>query len=170
MKRIYGLADPQDGVVRYVGQTGRLLCQRLGQHVENAKKNKGGNTGLRLWMRGLMAQGRRPVIVLLDQVPDERVDEAEQATIASYEGLFNVVTDGVHAPPRNWKCQPMAMPEGIEPLLGTMPDVALGARFGVSKYTVGRWRKARGIPSYAETTGDDGRIKVGEPHRRWTRA
>jgi len=54
-------------------------------------------------------------------------------------------------------------------LLGTMPDHQLGARFGVSKHTIGRWRRERGVPSYAEQTGHTGQFRKGQPHPRWSR-
>lgn len=169
MKRIYGLADPLDGAVRYVGQTKLLLCQRLGQHVANARKGAGGNGAVRIWIGAMLTAGRRPNIVLLDMVSDERADEAEVGTIAQYQNLLNVNLDCVARPPLNWRNQPAPLPEGIEPLLGTMSDEKLAKQFGTSRRSVLRWRQARGIPSYAETSGRDGKIKAGEPHRRWTK-
>lgn len=61
------------------------------------------------------------------------------------------------------------MPPEARPLLGTMSDQRLCKRFGVSKYTVARWRHRLGIPSYAEATGNDGRFRAGDPHPRWSK-
>lgn len=57
----------------------------------------------------------------------------------------------------------------IVALLGTAPDHEIARRAGVSKKRIMKERHARELPSYAERTGFDGRIKVGEPHRRWNR-
>lgn len=59
------------------------------------------------------------------------------------------------------------LPDEIIAELGTAPDHVIARRAGTSKYLIGRARAARGIPSYAQATGNDGRIRVGDPHRRW---
>lgn len=61
------------------------------------------------------------------------------------------------------------VPAAFIPALGTMPDHQLADRLGVSKHTVGRWRRARDIPSFAEATGNDGRFRSGRPHPRWSK-
>jgi hypothetical protein len=47
-------------------------------------------------------------------------------------------------------------------LLGTEPDYKIGERFGLSKRTIARARRERGIASYAERTGNNGKRKKGE--------
>lgn len=54
-------------------------------------------------------------------------------------------------------------------LLGTMPDYQLATSAGCSKYKIARLRNSLGIKSYAEITGNNGKIKKGDPHRRWAR-
>lgn len=51
--------------------------------------------------------------------------------------------------------------------LGSEPDYIIANDAGVSKFVVARYRKKMNIPSYAEKTGNNGKIKKGEPHRRW---
>lgn len=60
------------------------------------------------------------------------------------------------------------LPANCIAILGTMPDYKIAESFGVSKHRIARERTARGIKSYAEQTGNDGRIRKNEPHRRWS--
>lgn len=53
---------------------------------------------------------------------------------------------------------------------GKKPDYLIAAEFGCSKKAVISRRNKLGIPSYATQTGNTGRIKSGEPHRRWSKA
>lgn len=76
-----------------------------------------------------------------------------------------------NTPPPNmggWNRRPL--PDDVVSLLGTMPDYRLAEIAGVNKTLIRRARTSLGIPSHAETSGSNGRIRVGEPHRRWTRA
>lgn len=66
--------------------------------------------------------------------------------------------------------QPIDLPADCLARLGTAPDYVLGAEFGVDKGVIARRRKRLGIASFAERTGSNGRIRRGEPHRRWHRA
>jgi hypothetical protein len=52
--------------------------------------------------------------------------------------------------------------------LGSMPDYKLAEIAGTAKSKIAKERRRLGIPSYAAATGNDGRMRVGEPHRRWT--
>ena len=51
--------------------------------------------------------------------------------------------------------------------LGTEPDYKIAQVLGISKFVIAKHRKRMGIPSYAEATGNNGKIKTGENHRRW---
>ena len=52
---IYGLIDPRNGELRYVGQTVRLPQLRLSQHLSIAKK--GAKSYNYFWLRQLLAEG-----------------------------------------------------------------------------------------------------------------
>lgn len=52
-------------------------------------------------------------------------------------------------------------------LLGSAPDYIIAEKCGVSKFKIARERSIRGIESYAYKTGNNGRIKLGDEHRRW---
>lgn len=73
-------------------------------------------------------------------------------------------------PPNNagWNRKDIAAE--IIAMMGAMPDYRLAALAGVSKKRIMVERHRLGIASFAETSGSNGRIRVGEPHRRWTRA
>jgi hypothetical protein len=81
---------------------------------------------------------------------------------ASYDRTNNL------PPPMMGGWNKRAIPEGIVARLGTEPDYKLGIECGISKKQIMNERRARGIASYADQTGNSGRIKVGDPHRRWT--
>ena len=51
--------------------------------------------------------------------------------------------------------------------LGSMPDYKLAKMHNVSKKRIMNERKKYGIESYGKSTGNDGKIKIGETHRRW---
>lgn len=82
---------------------------------------------------------------------------------ASFDRTNNV------PPPSNGGWNRIAFSDSIVAQLGSMPDYQLAAISRTSKAAVARLRRARGIQSYAEQTGNTGRIKQGEPHRRWSR-
>jgi hypothetical protein len=63
-----------------------------------------------------------------------------------------------------------SLPDEILSRLGTMPDYKLATLAGVSKKTIARRRKERGIKPYAAITGNSGKFKVGMPHPRWSRS
>ena len=62
--KIYGLYDPKNSKIRYIGRTKRLLRKRLNEHICNAKK-KEKNKYLYTWINSLLKVGVRPKIVLL---------------------------------------------------------------------------------------------------------
>lgn len=72
-------------------------------------------------------------------------------------------------PPANGGWNKIALPNSIMAQLGTMPDYKLAEVAGVNKNKIAIERRSAGIPSYAAATGNNGRIKRGEPHRRWFR-
>jgi hypothetical protein len=223
---IYGLYDPEDEVIRYVGRTKQPLFIRLRQHIDQSRRRKYGTfkfTNPRVeWIRTLLDQGRKPHIKLLESVPIEFQRETEdqwmqqmpdlvnsgsanQGGTRSYvaewtperEALLGKVADSILAeemgitrkavtykrqclgieasydlsrmkpPPAMGGHNKITLPENIIELLGKMSDRTLGQYIGVSKYKIQRERQSRGIPSYAETTGNNGQYKDGHFPTRW---
>jgi hypothetical protein len=86
--RIYGLVDPLTHEMRWVGKCSmRYLCSRLAKHI-CAAKGRGRPLGCTGWVAGLLAQGIRPEIVALEDVPKgSGWIEAEQFWIESLRAL-----------------------------------------------------------------------------------
>jgi len=66
---IYTLSHPKTGEVRYVGKTIQSLSTRLFAHIGDSKRL---DTYCARWIRFLLAQGLKPVIEPIDQVPNEQ--------------------------------------------------------------------------------------------------
>lgn len=70
MWKVYGLIDPRDGRIRYIGCTGRKqLSARLNHHVGSATGvgKKGWDARRNRWIREVLAEGFRPTITELER-------------------------------------------------------------------------------------------------------
>lgn len=72
------------------------------------------------------------------------------------------------APPTNKGVRRVDLAAVID-RLGQASDAELASIASVSKRTIARERKARGIPSRAESAGITGKFAVGQPHPRWSK-
>jgi transposase-like protein len=86
---IYGLYDPQDGALRYIGQTTRPLWQRLSGHVSSARANGHGRPRhVTHWVRSLLQEGLKPEIRVLHQAASqEQLDTLEVKAITDARAL-----------------------------------------------------------------------------------
>jgi hypothetical protein len=75
---IYALIDPRSGQVNYIGQSNDPLS-RVMQHCASARGDKSAKAK---WIMGLRAEGLRPVVCVLQEVPREWADTAEAGWIA----------------------------------------------------------------------------------------
>lgn len=76
MVTVYGLIDPIDQELRYVGQTNRPVAVRLTQHLRNAALGKSAHVGC--WLKGLASQALLPEVVVLEESETKAAgDEAE---------------------------------------------------------------------------------------------
>lgn len=83
---IYGLVDPRNGKLRYVGKSTRGLMGRFREHEDEARCEK---THKANWLRQLLATGAHPLVKLLECVGSpEELDRAERRWIALYR-TFN---------------------------------------------------------------------------------
>ncbi len=83
---VYALSDPRDHAVHYVGMS-KNPEQRLKQHVRNAPK----------WVQGLLEQGVKPVLQVLESVPDlKTAQEREKHWIHHFEGKGFALENLVH--------------------------------------------------------------------------
>ena len=112
----------------------------------------------------------------LGTVPDSDIAReigCERKTVAYRRECLNIpacVSRKNNTPPPpmgGWNRK--KLPPEIEAQIGKLPDYVLGEMADVCKTVISRARKRLGIKSYAEATGCNGRIQVGEAHRRWSR-
>lgn len=67
--KIYVLVDPRNGQIKYVGKTSGTLEKRLKHHFYNL--HKGNNQHKRNWFNQLTKEGLKPIIEIIDEVPNE---------------------------------------------------------------------------------------------------
>jgi len=80
---IYGLIDPRNGQLRYVGQASRGMSTRLSQHLYSAKHGRGQH--LYCWLRQLLDEGHRPEVEVLEvHKTAETLDDSEIFYIAYF--------------------------------------------------------------------------------------
>lgn len=98
---IYGLADPRDGEIRYVGKA-KDPETRLDLHLcETQLRPK---THRNHWLRKLRREGIRPQLFILEQVPDTHWRESERYWIKRFrDGGHKLVNgteggEGLHNP------------------------------------------------------------------------
>ena len=124
---IYALADPDTGDVRYVGQTKRPR-RRLWLHC--SASNNRSSRRLPSWIRGLLAQDKRPVMLELERTTEP--DAAEVRWIAEYRTrgaqLLNMNDGGVTL--AQCRRSPCAVTKGKRqsPAHRILIDLALGVK------------------------------------------
>jgi len=76
---IYALMGPDDSLPRYVGRTihpkPRLSCHLTWARTGNDKSAKAD------WLRELLAEGQRPLMILLEAVPSDLANSQERTWI-----------------------------------------------------------------------------------------
>lgn len=70
---IYGLAEPETGVIRYVGKSNNPN-QRLSRHMAQSRTGK---WHAAIWVASLVAKGLRPIVVILEKVATDDWPAAE---------------------------------------------------------------------------------------------
>ncbi len=77
---IYGLFDPRNLELRYIGRTKHPASIRVSQHIHDAKKNN--ITHKDRWVNQLISEGLRPATEILEECTEDNWSEIEQAWIA----------------------------------------------------------------------------------------
>lgn len=94
---IYALCEPDTGAVRWVGTSTNPMIRR-GTHIADAKRNRGRNRAKNDWIMGLLARNLRPSLLVLESVPADSWQEAEQRWVTLYREqgapLLNVLPGG----------------------------------------------------------------------------
>lgn len=80
---IYGLTDPETGDIRYVGKT-KHSRRRMYSHRWDGRNQR---THKSYWLRSLFRRGLEPGIVILEEVTEDKWQEAEMRWIAHYREL-----------------------------------------------------------------------------------
>ena len=62
---IYGLCDPRSGELRYVGFTTQPIHKRLIAHISTTMTKRESNIHKRNWISGLLSEGLKPEVILL---------------------------------------------------------------------------------------------------------
>jgi hypothetical protein len=91
---IYGLVDPRDWEMRYIGKAVRA-AKRLASHLRDCRKRK---TPVYQWINELLAAGLLPVVVIIEVCPANvwKHHERGMIAIAREKGckLLNVAPGG----------------------------------------------------------------------------
>ena len=94
---IYGLVDPRDSSLRYIGKTHKRRELRLAEHIEDAGLGK--SRPLHLWIRELIALNLKPKIFVLRRVPpSESWEVAEREEIIRWRAFSSNQLPLVHPP------------------------------------------------------------------------
>lgn len=91
--KIYVLKHPDTLEVRYVGKTVKRLCERIGNHITNAKSSKH-NVHLSNWILKILSEGKKPIIELIEECEHSVWQEREKYWISQYPNLINLTAGG----------------------------------------------------------------------------
>lgn len=151
---IYGLADPRDGRIRYVGRTVNVdarLVAHQGARTENTAK--------RSWIAELRRAGLAPTLKQLETCTEESCGTVEQRWISRFrtagECLLNVSAGG--APRRKHAGH---MGSEIKIRLSTRQKQAFEEAAGRMRLSVSAWLRIAGMEKL-QREGDDDKKKGG---------
>jgi hypothetical protein len=89
--KIYGLVDPIDNKIRYVGKTRNTLSYRLEQHYRGSQENK---TPKMKWINNLKEENLKPLIIELEKCDENNWIERERYWINKLNDLTNSTAGG----------------------------------------------------------------------------
>lgn len=89
--KIYGLVDPRNNVIRYVGKTKNTLVHRLSKHMCEQPKH---NTHKHNWILSLKRINLKPIIIELEKCNEYNWVEREQFWINKIDNLTNLTAGG----------------------------------------------------------------------------
>ena len=94
---IYGLIDPRDSCLRYVGKTHKRREIRLAEHIEDAQA--GSSRPVHLWIRDAISAGVQPKIFVLERVAENLSwTDAEKRAIERWRGGLKENLPYTHPP------------------------------------------------------------------------
>lgn len=88
---IYGLVDPRDGRVRYVGKSVRSTYTVLGRHIDGSLLShmEGYNTPKCVWIRELHELDLVPTVQVITETSWERINADEAYWIKEYQARYD---------------------------------------------------------------------------------
>lgn len=81
---IYGLRDPETGQIHYVGQCNGDPHNRYRKHIHLSQSGRERNIEKARWIGELLAKGKEPSLVILEQCKADQLNEREQWWIKHY--------------------------------------------------------------------------------------
>lgn len=94
---IYGLIDPRDRCLRYIGKTHKRRELRLQEHIEGARAGK--SSYVYNWIRELLESDHLPEIFVIDRIPgDCSWEEAERRQIEFWRKPVGIKFPYTHPP------------------------------------------------------------------------
>ena len=136
---IYGLIDPRDGQLRYVGKSSAGLRRPRSHIFPSALKKE--HTHKAYWLRRLIAAGLQPEIEVLETAPAD-IDDAEKFWIAYFKSIG---------------CNLTNLTEGGEGVVGLRHSAAARAKMSAVR---------RGVPKSPEWRAKIAASNRGQP-RPW---
>jgi hypothetical protein len=173
---IYGLVDPITEFVRYVGKAYNPKRRRQAHMNPSSLKPK---TRKNNWIKSLLNAGRKPELILLEQVKECEWEDAERRWIAYYRNIpgypqLTNGTSGGDGAEKGFKHKPETIAKMLASRKGYVPSAETGRKISLSK--IGRKRSeitkqhvSTGLKAFISTLSPDER-KAKYTHRSgWTK-
>jgi hypothetical protein len=80
---VYGLCEPDTGLLRYIGKTANGM-RRIRLHFSPSKLKRDGRTRKANWIRSLLAKGLKPKVVILEEFESESPLNEQEIFYISY--------------------------------------------------------------------------------------
>ena len=91
---VYGLIDPRDDEIKYIGQTKFNLDKRYKEHLRNCKYTQTKNHNVYRWINELLEINQIPIIGVIEKVEFLKLDEREKYWINMYSKTIKNMTIG----------------------------------------------------------------------------
>lgn len=168
---IYGLSDPRDGRIRYIGRTRQSFARRLTGHC--CSKFLRGNSRREQWITSLTSSGQKPFIQFLECVPGNGFD-AERKWIAKYREMGHDLTNSTDGGAGHSFCgltqrqllSAYWKPKGLNPGLKKAVEGRIGTR--QSAETIARRMYSRNVKGAYRPSEETKRKCVESNLRTWS--
>jgi hypothetical protein len=148
---IYGLVDPRDGLIYYIGKTSMGLKDRLRPHIYKSKKRR---TPKERWINSLISEGYQPLInelARLEKPTDAEVAVTEQAWIDLYQLSNPKLTNVGFGGQGGSGSHRLSWTPELDALLGKVSDSDIAQQLGCDRKSVAYRREKLGISRCPQT-------------------